>query len=35
MATKEPFYKAVVEAADAFLRHDQDYLSHLLKETRS
>ncbi len=34
-AAKEPFYKAVVESADAFIKHDQDYLSFLLREASS
>ncbi len=31
-ATKEPFYRAIVKTADAFIGHDQDYLSFLIKE---
>lgn len=34
-AAKESFYKEVIEASDAFMKHDQDYLSFLLKEASS
>ncbi len=34
-AAKDPFHKVIVEAADAFIKHDQDYLSFLLHKDSS